>query len=218
MQKVFSFPKSENFSKEDFVFLPENSLATKSLKDFFAQKEFTKSSFPSLILQGEKSSGKSHLLHILAQENLAKFLNKDQIKKDNLVKFLQENAFYIFEDIDEISDDEMLFHLVNSAFEAKAFLIFSLKDFNNFKLKDLTSRLKNITLCKIEKLQESSLKPLLINGLSRRQIKLSSTLIDFIILHLSRNYQEVFLVLEKIEKLCHEKKGAVIKEDLKEIF
>ena len=164
MQIALSFPQKQDFSEENFLFLPENSSAVQILTKFFTQSNFAKASMPSLILKGEKACGKSHLLNIFAKKYSGQILSKKQISDLNLLEFFQKNHFYIFEDVDEIADDELLLHLVNSAFESGAFLVMSLKDSKNFKLWDLTSRLKNIFVSSIEPLEESSIKPLVASG------------------------------------------------------
>lgn len=217
-QTAFLFSSQQNFLYEDFVFLPENSEAVKILESFFSQKDFSSSKLQSLIIKGEKACGKTHLLNIFAQKNAAKFLEKSEINKENLVKVLQENQFYIFENIDEIKDDELLFHLINSAFEAKAFIIFSLQNLGEFKLKDLVSRLKNIFICELKSLDESSIKPLVVNYLARLQIKLSPAAINFISQNCQASYEGVLDAINKVEDFCHKNKGEILLRDLKEIL
>jgi len=120
--------------------------------------------------------------------------------------------------IDEIKDDELLFHLINSAFEAGAFIIFSLQKFDEFKLKDLVSRLKNIFICEIENLEKSSIKPLVMNFLARRQIKLSAAIINFISQNCDANYAAVLDAINKVEDFCHKNKGEILLKNLKEIL
>jgi chromosomal replication initiation ATPase DnaA len=218
MQSALSFPKNCDFVEENFIFLEENLEAKIILEKFSAQQEFVSASLPSLILKGEAACGKTHLLNIFSQKNSAKFLNKSDILGQDLIKFFVKDDFYIFENADEISDDELLLRLVNSAFEAKAFLIISLKNSTKFKLKDLTSRLKNIFVINIKSLAESSIKPLISNGLSRRQINLSAEMVDFIAANVGRNYLAVFDAINKVEDFCHQRKGDVSLKSLKNLF
>ena len=217
-QSSFSFPLDQTYKSEDFLALAENIEAKNLLEKFFSQKDFTKSKFPSLILQGEEASGKTHLLNIFAKKNNAKFLDKAEISGFDLIKLLNKNQFYIFDDADEIVDDELLLRFVNSAAEANAFLIISLKDLSKFRLKDLLSRLKNILVTKIKTLEQSSIKELVINGLARRQIRLSNAMVDFIAHNVSRNYLAIFTMLNRLEELCHQQKGDIALKDLKNLF
>jgi chromosomal replication initiation ATPase DnaA len=218
VQEIISFPKKNQFLFEDFVFLPENKVANQVLNSFFAQSDFALAKLPSLILKGTKACGKTHLLNIFASKFKAKFLQKNQISKENLVKILQKNHFYVFENIDEIQDEELLFHLINSAFEAKCFLLFSAQNIHNFQLKDLTSRLKNIFICEIENLSKESLQILISNQLSRRQIKLSSGAINLICQNCKFDYLAVLEIVNKVEEFCHAQKGEILLKDLRKIF
>jgi len=194
---------AQNLSEENFLILEENSAAFHFLEKFFAQKDFSQSQFQSLILKGPKASGKTHLLNIFAKKSGAEFL---QIKKNTnkkLVKNLKANHFYILENIDEIQNEELLLHLINSAVETKAFLILSSNQ-HQFKLKDLDSRLKNIFALQIKDPHLESIEMLLINAFSRRQIKVSSRIINFISDNISRSYEAILNAANLIESYCQD--------------
>jgi chromosomal replication initiation ATPase DnaA len=192
------------FSEENFLFLEENKSAKNFLDQFFAQKNFSTAKLQSLIIKGEIYSGKSHLIHIFAKKFGALYLNKGKIAKLNLVNFFIENNFYIFEDFDDIKNEELILRLINSASESKAFLVLTTRDKHKFQLKDLVSRLKNIPAATIQNPNPESLKQLLVNGFSRRQIRLSGKIIDFISSNIPRTYEAVFLAVKKVEKFCEE--------------
>jgi chromosomal replication initiation ATPase DnaA len=190
---------TDDFLEENLLLLEEN-LATRNFLDkFFNQKTFKDSKLQSLILKGESFSGKSHLLHVFAKKFGAFFLQKEKISTSNLPDFFAENGFYILEDFDEIKDEEVVLRLINSAVEAKAFLILSAKNIQKFKLKDLVSRLKNIQYVEIKNPGLDSIKQLLTQSLSRRQIKLSAKVIDFIAMRIERSYAGVFSAVKKVE-------------------
>lgn len=191
--------KSELFTKDDFLILPENSAVIKFLKKFFAQKDFAASQFPSLILKGAQGSGKSHILHIFAEEFGAEFLKKEKLSGVNPADFFGKNHFYILENIEEIKDEELVLRLINSAVEAKAFLILSARISPQFHLKDLTSRLKNIFAIEIKNPSHESVKMFLTNMLSRKQIKLSRPVIDFFSDNIERNFAAVLALVKLVE-------------------
>lgn len=193
-QLSFSFPDDQNYAAEDFIFLEENLSARNFLNNFFTQKDFTKSQLQSLILKGEECSGKTHLLHIFAKKFHAEFLNAAEISKMNFIP----NHFYIFEDCDKITDEEALLRLINSAVEAKAFLLLSAKNISRFKLRDLVSRLKNIIVAEIKNPGLEVVEQLLANGLARRQIKLSKQEIKSMSSKIDRSYAAISEVLSKL--------------------
>lgn len=206
-QLSFSFENYFNknpFNEEDFILLPENSTAVEFLNKFFAQKDYINSPIQSLILKGDGSSGKTHLLHVFAKKFNAEIINRKNISLVNPANFFSKNHFYIFDDVDEVSDEELILHLINSALEAKAFLILSGKNNWQFTLRDLNSRLKNIIDIAIENPSLDSIKQLLANGFSRRQIKLSNQIIDFIADNIDRSYEATLIAIKKIEFYCCE--------------
>lgn len=206
-QLSLSLQTTENldpYNADNFVLLEENSAAFGFLEKFFSHKSFSTSQFQSLILKGPDLSGKTHLLHIFAKKFGAEFLEIKKINRKNLVKKFTAENFYILEDIDKITNEEVLLHLINSAFEAKAFLILSSANQHQFQLRDLNSRLKNIFSLQIKDPTITTVEILLTNAFARRQIKVSSRIIKIISENISRSYLAIFEAVKKIEDYCHE--------------
>lgn len=204
-QLALPFQTSANlYKKEDFLLTEENAKAFKALKTFFNQKDFSVSQITQIILKGEKSSGKTHLLNNFAVKTNAEFLNKSDLLDVNLVSIFSKNQFYILEDFNEISDENLLFHILNAANEANAFLVLSCNYSPNFKLKDLNSRLKNIPIAEIENLSEETAKQLLTNYLARKQIRLSAKFISAIVQKIDRNYQSLLDASKRVELAIQE--------------
>ena len=190
----FDEAKSNFFSEENFLNLPENCAAKNFLEKFFNKK-----TAQSLILLGETSCGKTHLLQIFAQKFGAEFLSEEQILGVNLSNFFAPNHFYIFENIDQITNQNLLLHLINSAFEAEAFLILSARKLPKFQLPDLASRLKNIFTAPIKNPELESIKQLLAHRLALKQIKLSRPSINFIANQIKRQWQAIFDAAKLVE-------------------
>lgn len=208
-QLIFDFPSEQKqslFLEEDFIFAAENKNAVDFLQKFFDQKSFTQGAFPSFILKGERACGKTHLLHIFAQKFAATFLQQNDLDNINSPAFFSENQFYILENIDKIKSEESLLHTINSASEAKAFLILSAESLSDFMLRDLASRIKNIFTAEIESPSESLIKILLSQGLSRRQLKVGDGVIDFLSQKLKPSSAAISNILKMIEFHCHENK------------
>ncbi len=208
-QLIFDFSEQQNqtqFREEDFVFAAENKNAADFLQKFFAQKSFAKNTIPSFILKGERACGKTHLLHIFAQKFQAIFLQKEALESINSLTLFEENHFYILENIEKIENEETLLHAINSASEARAFLILSVENITNFTLRDLVSRLKNIFTVEIKNPEPTLIKILLAQGLSQRQLKISDDVIEFLANRLKPSYAVIGDVLKMIEFQCHENK------------
>ncbi len=214
-----SFPfqnsaKTNQFREEDFLNLVENSAAVNFLKKFFSQNN----AIPSLILKGEKAAGKTHLLHIFAQKSGAEFLDKEKISRVNLSSFFTEKKFYILENINEIKDEELFLRLINSAAESGAFLVLSANSSLNFKLKDLTSRLKNIFAVEIKNPGYESVKLLLTHSFSRRQVKLSQVVINYLSDNIERSYEAIFAAVKLVELRAQESGKSVTLGDVRKLF
>jgi chromosomal replication initiation ATPase DnaA len=220
-QLSFNLQTTENinpYDAENFVELEENHAAINFLQKFFTQTNFSQSQFKSLILKGSTSSGKTHLSHIFAKKSLAEFLQISEISRQNLTSLFAANHFYILEDINKIQNEELLLHLINSASEAKAFLLLTSQNKNEFHLKDLTSRIKNIFSLKIKDPSSKTIEILLVNAFSRRQIKVSSRIINFISSNIARDYQAIFDTVNLIELSCGENKRKLTLRVVKEIL
>ncbi len=217
-QLIFDFSNfitDEKFKESDFIFSKENEAAVKFLEKFFLQNNQSQNRVQSAILKGDQASGKSHLLHIFAKKYNAFFLIKNDQKNPN---FFIENNFYILEDFDKNTDEETLLHLINSASEAKSFLLLTTKNIPNFSLADLNSRIKNIIVTQIKNPDSAMLRMLLINGLARRQLKLNNDSINFITLNLKRDYRKIIDILDKIETFCHQNKKSLSLIDVKKLL
>lgn len=197
--------------------LTENRSAQNFLKQFFAQDDFHRSQFPSMILKGALGSGRTHLLHIFANKVEAEFIDKAEISSINFSSYFTANRFYILEDINEIADEEHILRIVNSAFEAEAFLILSALPQSKFALKDLTSRLKNIFAVEIKNPSEESMKLFLASNFSRRQIKVSGQIINCISEHVERSYEAALEAVKMMENMCEENKSLKI-QDVRRLF
>ncbi len=225
LQLSFNFQDNNSegfFREENFLQLPENSSAINFLNQFFAQKNFAMAHIPSILIKGENLCGKSHILHVFANEHkgdyAAEFLDKQEIIGLSFVHFFSADHFYILENIEEIKDEELLLRLINSASEAKAFLVLTTSSPFLFSLKDLTSRLKNIFTVEIKNPSYESVKQLLVHGFAQRQIKLPTPIINFIADHIKRNYQAVFDAVKLVELFCQERGENLNLKKAKELF
>jgi len=220
-QLSLDLPIKENSDphlEEDFVLLDENSAAVNFLSKFFAQKKFSQAQFPSLLLRGPAQSGKTHILNIFAKKFQAEFLQIAEISDQNLSSFFSENKFYILENINEIADEKLLFHLVNAAAESKAFLILSSQNKAQFELKDLSSRIKNIFALEIKNPSQEAIKMLLINAFSRKQLKVYKGVIDFIASHSERTFEAVVVSVKLVEFYTAEVGKNITIKEMKKIL
>ena len=206
-QLFFDFYDSkniDNFKSIDFLKLPENLDACNFLDNFFKQNNYSKNPLKSMIIKGESGCGKTHLLNIYAQKYQANFICAEQIKFENPLRIFYENGFFIIDDFCQIDDEEKLLQYINCATESKAFLIIDFNQNKIFELKDLQSRIKNIASCQINQASLDSLKQVFINILAKKQIDLSTQIINFIFTNISQDYSSLTKVVKKIDFFCRE--------------
>ncbi len=210
--------KIDNFKSEDFLKLPENLDACNFLDNFFTQNNYSNNAEKSCILRGESGCGKTHLLNIYAHKYHANFIREEQIKSENPLRIFYENGFFIIDNFCQIADEEKLLQYLNCATESKAFLILVFDKNKIFELKDLQSRIKNIASSQINQASIDSLKQIFINILAKKQIDLTSQIINFIFTNISPNYYSVNQIIKKIDFFCRENDKKLNLNNIKEIL
>ena len=220
-QLFFDFYDSkniDNFKSDDFLKLPENLDACNFLDNFFMQKNYSNNAEKSCILRGESGCGKTHLLNIYAQKYQVNFISEEQIKSENPLRIFYENGFFIIDNFCQFEDEEKLLQYLNYATESKAFLILVFDKNKIFELKDLQSRIKNIASSQINQASIDSLKQIFINFLAKKQIDLTSQIINFIFTNISPNYYSVNQIIKKIDFFCRENDKKLNLNNIKEIL
>lgn len=208
---------SKTYGEHDFVIMDEHQDAYDLLTRFFAQDDYGSSILNSLILIGDSSCGKTHLLNIFANKYGCKIYSCDEIANHDISDLFLDVKFLIIDDVDELSDDNLLFHIYNLALESGVFLLFSLKNINVFQLRDLVSRLRNIVRAEIKNPDVDMVKILLSKGFSQRQLKIDGKIIDFLAANVARKYCEVEEMVKKVEKFCFENKKTISLGDVKKM-
>ena len=220
-QLFFDFYDSkniDNFKSEDFLKLPENIDAYNFLDNFFKQNNYLFDAEKSCILRGESGCGKTHLLNIFSQKYQINFISEEQIKSENPLRIFYENGFFVIDNFCQIADEEKLLQYLNCSTESKAFLILVFDKNKIFELKDLESRIKNMTSCQIYQASLDSLKQIFINILAKKQIDLSNQIINFIFTNISPNYSSLNQIIKKIDFFCRENDEKLNLINIKEIL
>jgi len=220
-QLFFDFYDSkniDNFKSADFLKFPENIDACNFLDNFFKQNNYLNNAEKSCILRGESGCGKTHLLNIYTQKYPVNFISEEQIKLENPLRIFYENGFFIIDNFCQIADEEKLLQYLNCATESNAFLILVFDKNKIFELKDLQSRIKNIASCQINQASIDSLKQIFINILTKKQIDLSSQIINYIFTNISPNYFSLNQIIKKIEFFCRENDKKLNLTNIKEIL
>ncbi len=169
------------------------------------------------ILYGPGKSGKTHLGLIWKELNNAVIYNK---KKYYDIIQCKKNIF-----VDNFLDDlneENLFHLINHCFNNDLKILLCTDKFISnylFKLKDLSSRLKSFNFIKI-KIPDDELIVNLINKLlyDKQIIINNSEIFSYVLKRINRTYKDIYLLVDKIDKLSLEKKRELTIPLIKELI
>ncbi len=213
-QLIIKFDYEQNFKDDDFYVSNSNKHI------FTLLNQWPKWEKNFLNINGEKFSGKTHLINIFIKKFKGiRFEAKSLNDKDLKTIKVYENI--IVENLDEKIDEKLFYSLLNIIDLDNKFIIVTSKKpiVNiNFSLTDLRSRTKNFLLQKIEKPDDELMFALILKNFSDRQISVDKKLIDFIIKRIERSYDKIFDFIYKIDELSLKKKKPIDLKIVKEVL
>jgi chromosomal replication initiation ATPase DnaA len=213
-QLIINFDYEQNFKDDDFYVSNSNKHV------FTLIDKWPKWEKNFLNINGEKFSGKTHLINIFLKKfNGIKF-NANSLT-DNDLKIIKVHQNIILENLDEKIDEKLIYSLLNIIDLENKFIIVTsenpLVDID-FSLLDLKSRTKNFLIQKIEKPDDELMFALILKNLSDRQISIDKKLIHFIIKRIDRSYSKIFDFIYKLDELSLKKKKSIDFKIIKEIL
>ena len=209
VQNFFNYQFNNNYNNKDDYFVNSTNLNAYNL--------LTKNNFDqNIFLFGPKKSGKSHLLNIWKKNNKAIIFNNNFNEIINFKKNIAIDNVFINK------SEEEIFHIINhcNTFNLKI-LITSSIDILNYKylLPDLISRLKSFYHIKIDQPDEEMCKIFLTKLFYEKQIIIKNKeIFDYIFLRVNRTYYDIYIIVEKLDKLSLEKKRQLTIPLIKEIL
>jgi len=207
-QKIFNYQFSLKKDYENYFVNQTNQKAY----DFTILEGFNQSIF----LYGPKKSGKSYLASLWKDKKNAISYN------NNFSKIIKTNKHIIIDDFLSPSSEENLFHLINHCkFNNLTMYFTSSIDINHydFKFKDLYSRLREFFYIEIKSPDDEMCKMLMIKLFSDKQIIIKKEeIFDFIFKRLNRTYLDIYIFVEKLDRLSLEKKRQLTIPLIKEII
>jgi len=171
----------------------------------------------NILLFGPKKSGKSHLASIWKDKN-----NAISYNNNNFNKTIEIKKNIVIDDFLGISSEENLFHLINHCklYNLKIYFASSINiNTYDFKFKDLYSRLREFFYLDIKKPDDEMCKMLMVKLFSDKQIIIKNKeIFDFIFKRLNRTYLDIYIFVEKLDRLSLEKKRQLTIPLIKEII
>ena len=209
-QQFFNYKIPSKLNLENFHVTASN---TNAYKYVISKNDIIKQT----ILFGPKKSGKTHLGLIWKKNNNAiSFDNK------NYENILQNKRNIFIDDFFNDLNEEILFHIINHCKNNNLkLLLTSVKLLNehDFKFLDLSSRLKSFHILNINLPDDELIINLLIKLLSDKQIIIhNSEIFSFILKRINRTYENIYWLVEKIDKLSLEKKRELTIPLIKELL
>ena len=196
-QSYFNYNLKPGLAIDDFFV----STSNKKAYSFILNKKIDNK---KILLIGPNKSGKTHLGKIWQKNNNA-------ISYENNFEIILNYKKNIFiDDFLKNINEEKIFHLINHCSINKlTILLTSKKEVfeHNFLLKDLVSRLKTFNLLRINLPDDDLIINLIIKLLHDKQIIIKNKeIFHYILKRIERSYEEIFLLIENIDKLSLEKK------------
>lgn len=198
-QLSLSFPfleESSNF--EDFIISDSNKLAVsfiKSWPDWLSQFG---------LIYGETGSGKTEITNLWKNYSCATKLTNEDLKYKSTKEILNISQHFIIDDIEKITSEESLFHIINTLKGSnRNLLITSTKKPSEliFLTKDLYSRINSVVSIKIDNPNCLMLKALFLKLFIKKQISIRPEVIDYIIIRMERSFKEVHRIVNFLDHL-----------------
>jgi len=204
-QLLLDFDYEQNFKDDDFYVGKSNFYAFEVINKWPKwEKNF-------LNINGEKFSGKTHLVNIFLKKFNGFRIDVNSLNDEN-IKSIKPYQNIVLEDLNLDIDEKLIYSLFNIIDQDNKFLIVtSTKPISeiNFQLEDLRSRTKNCLFANIQNPDDELMFALILKNLSDRQITLDKKLIDFIIKRIERSYGKIFEFIYKIDKISLKKKKSI---------
>ncbi len=213
-QKIIEFNYDQNFKKDDFYISSSNQHVFKIINDWPKwEKNF-------LNINGDKYSGKTHLINIFLKRFKGIKFEASLFNNDNL-KEIKVHQNIILENLSKDVDEKLIYTLLNVIDQDNKYLIVTTNIpivEINFNLSDLKSRTNNFLLQSIKKPDDDLLFALIIKNLSDRQISLEKKLINYIVKRIDRSYGKIFDLIYKIDEMSLKKKKSIDLKIIKEVL
>ena len=207
-QKYFDFNINENKDSYNF-YVNESNIEAYNLinQDSIANNIF---------LYGPNKSGKTHLANIWAKKNDA------IIFSDNISNIISNKKNVLIDNFLFNLNEEYLFHIINHCINHNLkILITSNNDLYeyNFHIPDLKSRLKTFHYVKINEPNDEMIFIILTKLLTEKQFIIKNTeIFEYLIKRIKRTYEEIYILVNKMDKLSLEKKRQLTIPLIKEIL
>ncbi|SNZ08032.1 HdaA/DnaA family protein [Cohaesibacter gelatinilyticus] len=196
-QMPLDLPHDEALGRDDFLSGPANANALALIDQW--------PNWPSywVLLAGPVGAGKSHLARIWQEASNARIITLDELNNSDPTTLISGGAVVV-EDADGAErDDTALFHLLNAAKEAGAYVLITARTWPEswgVALPDLASRLRLTTPVELNEPDETLLRVVLVKLFADRQLMVDPPVIDYIVLRMERSLAAALTLVEALDR------------------
>ena len=212
-QIIFNLEKKDNFNVNDFIISETNKEVTSTLENMDQLLNRCAKVY------GPKKSGKTHMAYIWKKRYEANYSDLSDVKFKYDFDASKNNVIDNFHML-EHDKEELFFHFYNNSVNQKKSILITIDNSSrkNILLPDLKSRINSFHSVEIYQPDDHLVKVLLFKYFSTQQIKIDSDVVEFLNRRISRNYEDIYLTLQKINKLSLEHKSKITKPFLNKFF
>lgn len=196
-QLVFDLPHRHALGAEDFLVSAANAMAVELVDAWPDWPHW------AAVVTGSAGCGKSHLANVWRLRSNADEVTAWELN-DGAIAKLETARALVVEDLDRgISDERVLFHLLNVARQEKMTILLTSKVAPgelDIALPDLRSRLRALPLVTVQAPDEQLLRVVLVKLFSDRQLVVDPQVINYIALRMERSMKAAGEIVEKIDK------------------
>ena len=212
-QQAIKFEFREAKNRENYIVGDSNINAIKWIDKYPHWKS------SGLIIEGPKSSGKSHLVKVWQIKSNCNIFESEKVNNEEINA--NDNKNLAIENLENIKNYEFFLHLINFKKEKKLkYLLTTSQSIAslNISLSDINSRLLELPKVKITLPSDDLLKGLIIKLLKDKGIIITTKLLDYVITRIERSYEAVNLFIEDLNKISLEKKKNISISLIKEVI
>ena len=213
-QLIFNFPFKKNYLKQDFYVSENNFNAFKLIESW--------PNWPSRLVNifGPPGCGKTHLINILKSKIQSLLILAKDVDAEILSQYKIKECL-IIDDFNNNIKENILYSIINSAFQDNKYLIISskvsLKEFG-IKLEDLKSRFKSFIDIGINMPTDDMIRVILTKNFSDKQIQISEKNIEYILKNIERSYEKINSFSNSIDGLSLAKASPINLQLIKKVL
>jgi chromosomal replication initiation ATPase DnaA len=175
----------------------------------------------ALLIQGPSSSGKSHLASVWQYRAGGGTVAASDLSTGTVERLKDRHAIVIEDLHSGISDEQMLFHLLNVAREHQLSVLMTSRlapgDLD-VAFPDLRSRLRAVPVVAIGAPDDALLRALLIKQFSDRQLNVDPAVIELLAMRMERSFAAVGVLVEAIDRRALATKRAITRVLAREVL